>query len=495
MIFFLTTGSIMVISIFLIYRLCRFFHIDMKCSSLLLCAVLAFIVNGAAILMSPFLDKTHYLRLGLLVVVAAAFVTFYNERLLRREEAAAKNKLAADEPVEVLNASPAVTTNPDKENPAANDETALADKLNQAQAVDSDKNIAIAIEPTSALTEQVPAEQAEKPAKETSTDVEAEAISIPAASPATEPPALTEASTADALIAAAPEPEPAADKIPAPAKTDTIDTLPETKPTATEPPAVTETSTTDALIAAAPEPEPAADKAPAPAKTDTIDTLPETKPTAAEPPALTEASTTDALIPAAPEPEPAAAEPPAVTETSTTDELIAAAPEPEPAADKIPAPAETDTIDTLPETKPTATEPLNIATAVAKLETLDDLLDYAYDHRTSSPKAAICAYRRAIEQYPNDDYMPFLIIELGNIYKNQADYRSTISIYAKALNMPIIAQNDATRQEFVKNLRYLGIVQDILSKHNALSTPFAEIPAPIMQEIEQVFQERLAESS
>ena len=419
MIFFLTTGSIMVISIFLIYRLCRFFHIDMKCSSLLLCAVLAFIVNGAAILMSPFLDKTHYLRLGLLVVVAAAFVTFYNERLLRREEAAAKNKLAADEPVEVLNASPAVTTNPDKENPAAADKTALADKLNQSQAVDSDKNIAIAIEPTSALTEQVPAEQAEKTAKETSTDVEAEAISIPAASPATEPPALTEASTTDELI-----------------------------PTA---------------------PEPAADKAPAPAKTNTIDTLPETKPTAAEPPA--------------------------VTETSTTDELIAAAPEPEPAADKTPAPAKTNTIDTLPETKSTAAEPLNIATAVAKLETLDDLLDYAYDHRTSSPKAAICAYRRAIEQYPNDDYMPFLIIELGNIYKNQADYRSTISIYAKALNMPIIAQNDATRQEFVKNLRYLGIVQDILSKHNALSTPFAEIPAPIMQEIEQVFQERLAESS
>ena len=85
MIFLLTTGSIMAISIFLIYRLCRFFHIDMKYSSLLLCAVLAFVVNGAAIIMSPFLDKAHYLRLGLLVVVAAALVTFYNERLLRRE--------------------------------------------------------------------------------------------------------------------------------------------------------------------------------------------------------------------------------------------------------------------------------------------------------------------------------------------------------------------------------------------------------------------------
>ena len=51
MIFILVTGSIMAISISLIYRLCRFFDIEMKWSSLVLCAVMAFIVNGAAISM------------------------------------------------------------------------------------------------------------------------------------------------------------------------------------------------------------------------------------------------------------------------------------------------------------------------------------------------------------------------------------------------------------------------------------------------------------
>ena len=134
MIFLLTTGSIMAISIFLIYRLCRFFHIDMKYSSLLLCAVLAFVVNGAAIIMSPFLDKAHYLRLGLLVVVAAALVTFYNERLLRREEAAAKTEPVIDEPDEVLAASPAVTANPSSEQTVTTDAT--ASKLNQKQTID-----------------------------------------------------------------------------------------------------------------------------------------------------------------------------------------------------------------------------------------------------------------------------------------------------------------------------------------------------------------------
>ena len=381
MIFLLTTGSIMVISIFLIYRLCRFFHIDMKYSSLLLCAVLAFVVNGAAIIMSPFLDKAHYLRLGLLVVVAAALVTFYNERLLRREEAAAKTEPAIDEPDEVLAASPAVTASLSSEQTVTTDAT--ASKLNQKQAIDSNPKTAITAESKPAA-EQV---SAPKAANETLTEDKTQFIL--AESSVT--PVTAEADTADKPITVASEPMAA--KVPVTMKADS---------------------------------------------TDTADKLPENKAAVVEP------------IPIA----------------ATAKDTV---------------------------TVTTAME--SYAAAVAKLENLDDLLDYAYDHQASLPQAAICAYKRAIEQYPNDDYMPFLIIELGNLYKNQADYHSTISIYAKALKMPVIAQNDATRQEFVKNLRYLGIVQDILSKHNALSTPFAEIPAAIMQEIEQVFQKRLAESS
>lgn len=378
MIFLLTTGSIMAISIFLIYRLCRFFHIDMKYSSLLLCAVLAFVVNGAAIIMSPFLDKAHYLRLGLLVVVAAALVTFYNERLLRREEAAAKTEPVIDEPDEVLAASPAVTANPSSEQTVTTDAT--ASKLNQKQTIDSNPKTAITAESKPA------AEQVSAPKATNETLTEDKTQFMPAESSVT--PVTAKADTADTLITVASEPMAA--KVPVTMKADTADTLPENKTAVVEPISIAATAK------------------------DTV-------------------------------------------------------------------------------TLTTAIE--SYAAAVAKLENLDDLLDYAYDHQASLPQAAICAYKRAIEQYPNDDYMPFLIIELGNLYKNQADYHSTISIYAKALKMPVIAQNDATRQEFVKNLRYLGIVQDILSKHNALSTPFAEIPAAIMQEIEQVFQKRLAESS
>ena len=84
MTFILLTGSIMAVSIFLIYRLCRLAGIEMKWISLVLCAVLAFIVNALAISMSAFLDRTHYFRLGVLVVLAAALVTLVNEHQIGR---------------------------------------------------------------------------------------------------------------------------------------------------------------------------------------------------------------------------------------------------------------------------------------------------------------------------------------------------------------------------------------------------------------------------
>ena len=124
---------------------------------------------------------------------------------------------------------------------------------------------------------------------------------------------------------------------------------------------------------------------------------------------------------------------------------------------------------------------------VESLDTLDALLDFAYEQAAHEPAAAICAYQQAIARFPEDSYTPFLIIELGNIYKEQAAYQDAIDAYQHALSLPIIAANDAIRQEFAKNIRYLGIVQNILSKHHALQTPFRDIPGAIMQEIETEF--------
>jgi len=346
MTFILVTGSIMAVSIFLIYHLCRFIGIEMKWISLVLCAIMAFLVNAVAISMSPFLDPSHYMRLGILVIVAAASVTFVNEKLLRR---GAKE---TDLTVECPNAIP----EPIKEEPVP-----VAEVL-------STETIAEAKEEAPAAESAVITNEAESPA-------------AAAVAPAKEAPA------------------------PAPAEETAVEE--------------------DAAARAAKARAEAKEKALAHAK-------------------ALQAEKDEAR-------QKAAAELKAQQEAKAKQQVY--------------------------------------QQEVAALDTLDSLLDYAYDKAPKLPDAAICAYRQAIKSYPEDSYTPFLIIELVNLYKEQAHYQEAIKAYQKALSLPIIASNDDMKQEFIKNTRYLTIVQDILSKHHALSTPFPDIPANILQEIEAEFQQ------
>lgn len=140
-----------------------------------------------------------------------------------------------------------------------------------------------------------------------------------------------------------------------------------------------------------------------------------------------------------------------------------------------------------------AAEPLAKKTSLeedlAKLNTLDSLLDYAYaQKKLNEPDKAIAAYRTALAKYRDDDYVPFIIIDLGNTYKENAAYDRAIEVYQEALNIPIIADNEATYQEFANNLAYLNIVKIILAKHDALDIPFGQIPSKYMAEIEKRFQ-------
>ena len=125
------------------------------------------------------------------------------------------------------------------------------------------------------------------------------------------------------------------------------------------------------------------------------------------------------------------------------------------------------------------------------LDSLDDILDYAYEQRsTGNLRLAILANRKALERYAEDDYAPFIAIDLGNIYKEQADYDAALRVYEKALDIPAIAQSDVAYQEFANNLSYLRTIQYILSKHNALDLPFQDIPKEYLEEIEADFQSR-----
>jgi len=139
---------------------------------------------------------------------------------------------------------------------------------------------------------------------------------------------------------------------------------------------------------------------------------------------------------------------------------------------------------------------LKLTAAIAKLGSLDDILDYAFNQKNRHNYSnAIFAYKRALVRYQNDAYAPFIIIELGNIYKENGAYEEAIHTYAHAFSLPAVKGNDAVRGEFTKNLAYLRVVEYILSQHNAPKTPFNKIPAEYLQEIEAAFQSRRKQKS
>ena len=182
----------------------------------------------------------------------------------------------------------------------------------------------------------------------------------------------------------------------------------------------------------------------------------------------------------------------AATEQSASEETATEQSVPEKPA------AEESISETLaPEERPAASEEsvekdadaAALAAIDAHLGSLDSILDYAYAQcAQGNIRQAILANQKALERYVEDEYAPFIAIDLGNLYKGQADYDAAIQVYEKALDIPAIARNDATYQEFTKNLSYLRTVQYILSKHNALDTPFQEIPQEYLDEIEADFQ-------
>jgi len=379
----------MAISIFLIYRLCRFFNIEMKWTSLVLCAVMAFIVNGMAITMSPFLDRGHYLRLGILVITAAAVVTIFNERMLRREEALAGN----------------CTVLP---------------------------------------TEQLPVE--EEPPTE---DILPAAMQEPVAETSPSEPAVP-VETAQAEQPAAVQEVPPEEKSTAPQKSNEAEK------------AVEEAKLAAQAIAEK-EAKLAAEKAEKEAQA------------IAEAKERAEQKKREA---AARKKAEAEAKAKAAAEAKIRAEAEEKARQA--AAEKARQEQERAARQKAHEQE--------LKQELSSMDSLDAILDFAYEAKDAQPKDAIFAYHEAISRYGDDDYTPFLVIELGNLYKEQANYSGAIAAYKQALTMPIIAKNDAMCQEFTKNIHYLGTVQDILAKHAALSTPFPQIPGDIMQEIETEFQ-------
>ena len=120
------------------------------------------------------------------------------------------------------------------------------------------------------------------------------------------------------------------------------------------------------------------------------------------------------------------------------------------------------------------------------LVTLDDYLDYAYTEKDAGHTAkAAAAYQTAIENFPDDPYTPFLVIELGTLYKEAGAYDLAVDTYRDALSLPVIQGQIGIVDEFKKNIAYLEAVSHITTRHDAPEIPFSQIPSDWLAEIEK----------
>ena len=404
----------MAASILLLHRIAIFFGCPIKYKPLILCAVMAFLVNFATLNISPFLTRMHYALILIFVLAASLGVTLYNAHLLKKDRLTASASIRGEPPAD--------------EKPAKAEE---AEPIADEQPAEAEEAEPVADEKPAEAKEAEPIAD-EQPAK--AEEAEPSADEKPAEAEEAEPPA-------DKQPTEAAKAEPVADEQPAEAE--------EAEPVANEQPAK------------AKEAEPSADEKPAEAK--------EAEPIADEKPA-----------------EAKEAEPPA-------DEQPAEAKKAAPPADE----EDEEDLDLEPAVLPSeeerqrAKEELKELTeAVGRLHSMDDYLDYAdKESRSHRLRRAVFAYKQALGIYWNDDYAPFIAINLGNTYKEMGEYEAASDTYETALALPATQESPAMQQELRRSINYLRTVRHILASHGIANMPLAQIPPEVSAEIESVIQE------
>ena len=146
-------------------------------------------------------------------------------------------------------------------------------------------------------------------------------------------------------------------------------------------------------------------------------------------------------------------EPEVIAEAQPAEEpeaIVEAQPAEEPETISEPQPAEEAPLPTLPE----------------GLDSMDALLDFAFAQTGAGAyELALLAYSTALEQYRNDDYAPFIIIDMVNLYKSQGRYQEAIDCVHNAMDIPAIQESPAYQQNFQNYLAQLKSIS-----HSAAST-------------------------
>lgn len=544
LLYFLITFAIMGVSILLIYRAACFFGLQVDRWALILCAVMAVGVNFASIYLSDILTLDHLMVVIVLVLVSAALMTLFNEYLLRRHApvlAGADGSLSEDvvfaedeAGAEASDALLAVTVAEAGRLSARGQDAALCAGKKKARRRKT-KTLA-----GGAVTEVVGgghagAEEGPAQPKGASRSEKAAAQSAAAGAGGSAPEANDSAKTpasapaaqvllvarADRIEAAAPEESAASREAPS---------EPEAADAATRP-----DGRTAAPLAASHGDGGLPETGEAPSHLSRA--VPPVAVAVAVPPAPEDADTpaTAGSAPAAPEgaaggdtsrPRPLGGLPPQGPGTAFPWETAATLANTafptrvagksrslkgpyggkrRPAAKGLtgagrasPTKGTRSSVSRSPFGKGRGAPPKAppIGLELARLRTLDDYLDYASKKRAAGCTAdAILTYQQALGKFRDDSYVPFLVIELGNMYKELGDYAEAISAYRSTLRLSAVKRQAGMAEAFRENIAYLDAVLSVLSRRRMPNTPFSQIPPDCRGEIERRFTARWAEQN
>ena len=414
----------MAASILFLHRIAIFFDCPIKYKPLILCAVMAFLVNFATLNISSFLTATHYAIILIFVLAASLGVTFYNARLLKKERLTASADIRGEPEAEEASETAADETTADEVDAVEETADKAADEVEAAEA--TAEEAADEVDEAEATAEEAAdeAEAAEATAEETADEADEAEATVEEAAEEVEAAEATAEEAADEVDAAEATAEEAADEVEA------------AEATAEE---------------AADENE--ADEATAEEAVDEVE--------AAE-----------------------------ATAEEAADEDEAAEATAEEAVDEEDLDLEPAVLPSEEERRRAKDELKELTEAVSRLHSMDDYLDYAdKESREHRPRRAVFAYKQALGLYWNDDYAPFIAINLGNTYKEMGDYEAASETYEAALALPATQKSVAMQQEFHRSVGYLRTVQHILASHGIAHTPFAQIPPEVSAEIESAAQE------
>ena len=170
-------------------------------------------------------------------------------------------------------------------------------------------------------------------------------------------------------------------------------------------------------------------------------------------------------------------EPETIVETEVTEEPettaeVEVAEKPETTAEAEVAEEPEAEVTEEPETTAEAqqAEEAPVPTLPEGLDSMDALLDFAFAQTGAGAyELALLAYSTALEQYRNDDYAPFIIIDMVNLYKSQGRYQEAIDCVHDAMDIPAIQESPTYQQNFQNYLAQLKSIS-----HSAVSTQSPE---------------------